>query len=466
MAPCVLHGDCAHDGAMRLGLITLVAAGCSFHASYDGTHYQCGTDGTCPSGQTCVAGECVIGAPDVDGPLGSADGPSDSAIDGGASVSPCGSLTALRDDFSTDRAGSYWSPWSSSATSAQVTGGRLVLHIGSNTTDQDAGYGSVFYYGFTDSEARVTVSQVADRDTILEVRDYTNQKLQLLVENGQLIAAEYNTPSSGQKASIAYDASSHKQWRLRDTAGTAYWEWSVDGITWNVLYSEPDPLQAQHVLLLLAADGNGTSEAHFDDLDVATPDPGLCGASSLTDDFVDANFDPPWDYWNDNHVTTSINSGAAVIASDGGVNGSNGAWGGFQSRHLLDLRGDSFYVDASTIPQETGFVTWMDADVPGNGNTYLEISVEGGSIYMYQTIANTDVTSKSFTYDSTADRYWRLRADGTTVYWDTSPDASTWSQRASATAALDPTAIQFVLGAGEYQSVSAATAKFGSINVP
>ncbi len=449
-------------GAMRLGLITLVAAGCSFHASYDGTHYQCGTGGTCPSGQTCVAGECVVGAPDVDGPTGAPD----SSIDGGASVSPCGSLTALRDDFSTDRAGTYWDTWSDGGPTAQVTNGRLAIHVPTNTSDQGAGYGSVFYYGFTDSEARITVSQVADVDTILEVRDYTNQKLQLLVESGQLVAAEYNTPSSGQKASIAYDPSSHKQWRLRDTAGTAYWEWSVDGITWNVLYSEPDPLLAQHVLLELSADGNGPSEAHFDDLNVATTDPGLCGASSLADDFNDPTFDPPWDYWNDTHVTTSVKNGTAVVATDGGVNGSNGAWGGFQSRHLLDLRGDGFYVDASTIPQEAGFVSWVDADVPGNGNTYLEFSVEGGSLYLYQTIANSDVTSKSFTYDSTADRYWRFRADSTMVYWDTSPDGATWTQRAAAAATLDPSALQFVLGAGEYQSVSAATTKYGSINLP
>ena len=462
MAPCVLHGACAHDETMRLGLITLVAAGCSFHASYDGTHYQCGTGGTCPSGETCVAGECVIGAPDVD----SSPGAPDAAIDGGASVSPCGSLTALRDDFSTDRAGTYWNSWSDGGPTARVTNGQLVIQIPSNTGDQGGGYGSVFYYGFTDSEARVTVSQVADMNTILEVRDYTNQKLQLLVAGGQLVAAEYNTPSPGQKMSIAYDPSSHKQWRLRDAAGTAYWEWSVDGITWNVLYSEPDPLLAQHVLLELAADGNGISEAHFDDLDVATVDPGLCGASSITDDFNDASFAPIWDYWNDTHATVGVANGAAVVSTDGGVNGSNGAWGGFQSRHLLDLRGDSFYVDARAIPQEVGYVSWVDADVPGNGNTYLEWSVEGGTLYLYQTIGNSDVTSKSFTYDSTAERYWRFRADSTTVYWDTSPDAATWTQRASASAALDPSAIQFVLGAGEYQSVSAATTKFGSINVP
>jgi hypothetical protein len=443
---------------MRLGLITLVAAGCSFHASYDGTHYQCGAGDSCPSGQTCVAGECVIGAPDVDGPLGAPD----SAIDGGASVSPCGSLTALRDDFSTDRVGTYWSRWSDGGPTAQVANGQLAIHIPTNTSDQGAGYGSWFYYGFTDSEARVTVSQIADHDTILEVRDYTNQKLQLLVQDGNLIAAEYNTASPGEKAQVPYDPSTHKRWRLRDTAGTAYWEWSVDGITWNVLYSEPDPLHAQHVLLELAADGNGTSEAHFDDLDVAAPDPGLCGASSLADDFVDATFGPSWDVWYDNHVTVGIVSGGAEITSDGTSN----VWGGFQSRHLLDLRGDSFYVDARGIPQEGGYVSWVDADVPGDGNTYLELSVDGGTLYMVQTIAGTDVNTKSIPYDSTAHRYWRFRADASMAYWDTSPDAATWTQRFAAPAALDPTAIQFVLGAGEYQAVTGATTRYGSINVP
>jgi hypothetical protein len=454
---------------MRLAPFLLsAAAACSFHASYDGTHYQCGAGDTCPSGQTCFMNVCIEAnnvGPDgglgIDAPPGTPDA-SSSTPDAAPAVSPCGALTALRDDFSTNRDGTYWNSWSDSATNATVTNGHLSLQISSNTGDQGAGYGSNYYYDFTNSEGRVTVTSVADVETILEVRDPNGAKLQMIDAKGQLTAREIGTASPGDRASVTYDPTVHKQWRLREAAGFTYWEWSTDGSSWTELWHEVDPIAPQHVLLLLAADGNGPSEARFDDLNVATVDPGLCGSSTVMDDFPGTAFDPQWDTWNDNHTTIAVTGGGAVITTDG----TSGVWAGFQTKHLLNLVGDSFYADASNVEQESGFVSWLDALVPGDGTTYLEFSVEANTLYLLQTINGTNVNQKTLTYDPVAHRYWRFRVDGTTAYWDTSPDGVTWTQRFMTTTQLDPSAVQMVFGGGEYQAVSAGTTRIGSVNVP
>jgi hypothetical protein len=450
---------------MRLALLILSASACSFHASYDGTHYQCGAGDTCPEGQSCFMGVCIASS-DMDAPPGGVDAPGADAPlstpDAASAVAPCGALTAMRDDFSTNRDGTYWSSWSQSATNATVTGGHLSLQIGANTGDQGAGYGSAYYYDFTNAEARVTVTAVADIETILEVRDPNGAKLQMIDVSGQLIAREIGTSTKGDHAMVTYDPSLHKQWRLREAAGTTYWEWSTDGSTWNELWHENDPIAPQYVLVLLAADGNGPSEARFDDLNTATVDPGLCASSTIMDDFPGTAFAPQWDWWNDNHTTVGVTGGGAVISTDG----TSGEWAGFQTKHLLNLVGDSFYADASNVEQEAGFVSWLDALVPGDGSTYLEFSVDGNTLYLLQSINGTNVNKKTLTYDPVAHKYWRFRVVGTMAYWDTSADAVTWSQQFSATTQLDPSSVQMVFGGGEYQTVGAGTTRIGSVNVP
>jgi hypothetical protein len=457
---------------MRLGLLVLFAAGCSFHASFDGTHYKCGAGDTCPSGQACVAGECVIassfdappGTPDT--PPGTPDGPV-STPDAPMAQARCGSLALLRDGFDSNSLGTTWNRWSDGGPTAQITSGHLSITIPSNGSDLGAGFESNYAYDFTGSEARATISKIADVDTILEVRDHRGAKLQMVVENGTLYAGVFgNVAMQGDRASVVYDPAVHKKWRLREASGVAYWEWSTDGLAWTELWHEADPLAPQHVIVELSADGNGPSEARFEELNVETPMPslGLCAASSITDDFPGTSFDPQWLAWADTGASSKVANGAAVIATDGAA----GEYAGFQSRHLLNLRGDTFYLDANAVAQVTNaYSAWAEMIVPGDGNTRLEIGVDGPSLNMYQRISGMGaVSSKSMTYDATAHRFWRFRADASNVYFDTSPDATTWTQRFQAGAQLDPSALQVVIGAGSYNATGAHEFHVGSVNLP
>jgi hypothetical protein len=58
-----------------------------------------------------------------------------------------------------------------------------------------------------------------------------------------------------------------------------------------------------------------------------------------------------------------------------------------------------------------------------------------------------------------------MRADATNIYMDTSPDGATWTNRATATAQIDPRAVMLVVGGGEYAATTGQTERIGGVNV-
>jgi hypothetical protein len=461
---------------MRLGLITLVAAGCSFHASYDGTHYQCGAGDTCPSGQSCVAGLCVESSGGPDAPFGTPDAPPgtpDASPDAAMAQANCSTLELLRDDFSADRYGTIWDQWSdnpSGGVLATVAGGQLVITIPSNGADQGAGYSSNFYYDLRGSQAAVTVNMVADTDTILEVRDTKNGKLQLVDEGGTLFAAAFNVPGAGDLASATYDPVAHKHWRIREDAGVVYWETSPNGSTWNELFHEADPLtRPDYVIVELSADGNGASVAMFDDLNtgLATTD-AFCAGSSLVDDFSSGIFNPVWSSWHDPSSTISETGGQAVAS----IPAQTDAYAGFDSKRLYDLRESAIYVDSKGTSSAANFTNFFQIVEPGDGSTMIEMARQAGSLicqfFVTGVNSGNPVATKTVAYDGTATRYWRVRLSGTTIHWETSPDASAWTEQFSASTTADRWhTVHVNLGAGYYGTAAAATtAAWSGIDTP
>lgn len=57
-----------------------------------------------------------------------------------------------------------------------------------------------------------------------------------------------------------------------------------------------------------------------------------------------------------------------------------------------------------------------------------------GNVSMVNRVGYTDGSATTFAYSSTTHRYWRLRASGGTIFWDTSTDGLTWTNRRSTTA--------------------------------
>jgi hypothetical protein len=416
------------------------------------------------------------GSPDA--PPGSPDAPPgtpDAAGTPDASMAQanCSALELLRDDFSTDHYGTIWDKWSDNAAGgvlATVAGGQLVITIPSNGADQGAGYSSNFYYDFRGSQAQVTVNMVADVDTILEVRDTKNGKLQLVDQSGQLFAAAFNVPGAGDLAHVTYDPVAHKHWRIREAGGVAYWETSPDGTTWNELFHENDPLtNPDYVIVEISADGNGTSVAMFDDLDTAVATTlDFCAASSLVDDFSGGSFPPVWSPWHDTNATISETGGQAVANIPAQTN----QYAGFDSKRLYDLRASAIYLDSKGTSNAANFTNFFQLVEPGNGSTMIEMARQASSIicdfYVTGMNGGSAVATKTVAYDGTATRYWRVRLSGTTIHWETSSDASTWNEQFSfATSADRWHTVHVNVGAGYFGTAGGATtAAWSGVDTP
>ena len=444
---------------VRVLVLTSLVAACSYNFSYNNTHYRCTTNADCPSGQSCVAGVCGGGASGDGGPTNDGNGTIDAPPDGSMMAGACGKLAMLHDDFTSVTP--FWIPWTDGGPSTVVTGGHLAVTIPSGSADLWAGYDSYFRYDMTETEMDVTVSQLGGVDTVVEIRDPTSARAQLTFEAGKLYAV---LPSGGgTKASAPYSSTNMRHLRFRETAGTLYWEYSPDGTTWTELYHQADPIQMDNVMAVLAAGGElaSASEAHFDEINTALPAMSACAATTLVDDFGGA-FAPHFFSWNDTGATASVSGGDAIVSTNGVTN----VWGGFQSAHAFNLVSSSVFYDMTRAPQASPFVTFAQVCVPQDSNTRFEMNVDGSTLEFVQRVASTNVNVQTLPYDPVQHRYWRFRVASNTVYYDTSPDASTWTNRESFPLMLDASQMQILGGAGEYGATSANNAHIGGINTP
>ncbi|HEX2190103.1 MAG TPA: hypothetical protein VHG51_14445, partial [Longimicrobiaceae bacterium] len=62
-----------------------------------------------------------------------------------------------------------------------------------------------------------------------------DERLGMETVNGQLFAVYWVAGAKHTAASVAYSASQHRWWRIRERAGRTYFETSPDGCDWNVL---------------------------------------------------------------------------------------------------------------------------------------------------------------------------------------------------------------------------------------
>jgi hypothetical protein len=433
---------------------TALVAGCSLNINFSDTHYRCGASGECPSGQQCVTGVCV--APGV------TDAPA--TTDAAGTSLRCGTLFSLHDTF--DAATPWWGAWTDGGPSAALQAGDLAITIPAGSADLWAGYSSNFMYDFTESAIEVEVKQVGGVDTDVELRGPNNEKVQVLAESGMLQALVLDTTTgAGTKAMIPYDATAQRWWRLRESAGTTYWEYSADGMAWTELWHQADPFPPDDVYAELAAGGEQTSgaqTARFGSVNLGEPVASACGADTLIDDFAGSAFPPKLFTWNDTGATVT-RSGGVVVA---GTNGTTNIYAGIESSHLYDLRDHAIYIDATTIPQVSTFMSFFQLLPPGGNQTAFEISVDGTTLNTLQRIAGTNTSYMGTTYNPAAHRYWRFRAASNVVYFEASADATTWTQLYSAPAQIDLSALIVIGGVGEYGTVTAHSATFGGINTP
>lgn len=164
--------------------------------------------------------------------------------------------------------------------------------------------------------------------------------------------------------------------------------------------------------------------------------------TTLVDNFNDNVIGPNW---GDSYGGATETGGRARVPLVAG------AYAGYQTGRAWTLAGASIYLKLATRPAAS-----TGTDVSAN---FLVTSATAGTSigFKYNAVTNKlrlqsnvdyyDAAAIELTYDAVNHLWLRLREDGTNVYWDTSPNGSTWTNRrtlatpAWVTAAVDQCAL-------------------------
>ncbi|MFN2496624.1 MAG: hypothetical protein ABR608_12065 [Pseudonocardiaceae bacterium] len=138
---------------------------------------------------------------------------------------------------------------------------------------------------------------------------------------------------------------------------------------------------------------------------------------------------------------------------------------------FYDLTGSYFLLEVVS-PQSAGTGTTVTYMICQN-STYTDKvgwEIGGSELRAQYKVANTN-TTVWFDGFALADHRWlRTREDSGTVYWDTSPDAVTWTNRATWAPTISIASLRVTLGSGYYGTesspASAVIDNFNLVPVP
>jgi hypothetical protein len=163
--------------------------------------------------------------------------------------------------------------------------------------------------------------------------------------------------------------------------------------------------------------------------------------STLQDNFNDNVIGPNWG--NSYGGVTEVGGRARVPCTTG--------FAGYQTAYSWTLAGASLFVKVTTVPT-AGVATECYCGLIVNSPTAgtrigFTINTVANLLRCKNDVGYFDAGVVEIAYNPTTMAFLRLREDGANVYWDTSPDGSTWTNRrtlatpAWITAAVDTCAL-------------------------
>lgn len=148
--------------------------------------------------------------------------------------------------------------------------------------------------------------------------------------------------------------------------------------------------------------------------------------STLSDNFNDGIIGPDWG-----------NSYGGVTESGGQAHVPCGTgYAGYQTAYSWTMAGATFFVAVTAVPAAStateayASVFVNHPDIATNGTRIgFVINTVTGQLRCKNDVGYYDAASVDITYNATTHKFLRVREDGTNVYWDTSPDGTTWTNR-------------------------------------
>lgn len=267
----------------------------------------------------------------------------------------------------------------------------------------------------TEAFAQLLVTSVtAGTDAMIEVNAATG----LL---GMAVRVGYFDPNL---VTITYDPDAHAWVRIRETAGTLYWETSYEGRIWTIRRTATSPSWVGDATLqvqLLSHRDSGTSDfAEFDNFNVDK-------TAVLTDNFNAGTVDTV--KWPGSFGTYTQTGGRAQVACDTGFSA-------YASGAVYTLEGS--YAGCQVFPPAAGGAAvdaWAQMVVTsstGGTDAVMEVNAVTGMLKMLVRVGYTDPSPVLLPYDPVLHAWLRIREEAGSLLWESSGDGVTWVQQRTA----------------------------------
>lgn len=176
--------------------------------------------------------------------------------------------------------------------------------------------------------------------------------------------------------------------------------------------------------------------------------------------------------WIDSSGTTRDTFSLTATPPSTGTGGTaTPGFSGYETPQIYSLLNRAVWVEMPTVPNTGGTGNETEAGLEFRVGNVAEIPDalrfiwRDGVLRMGQTVAGTE-TFGTLTYNATTHRWLRIRHSGTAVFWDTSPDGSTWTNRRTAPLLLTITSGAVRLYSGFSGTVAApGFAEFDNVNL-
>jgi len=417
-----------------LGICVVLAVG--------GCNAMFGVDGlTFDSGGTGATGGTSTGGGGTGGTGGTTSGSGGSGVGGGGggtgATGPCGTFALLADDFGDDVVGPDWEILTSGSSVSED--GQLVVQVGTGAGAQFGAIRSEYAYDLRDSAVYVTADQTMDTGkTYLSVSVFNEGTLALQRSGDQIVVVRDYTVV----AISTFDAGEHVMWRIREAEGTLYAETAGESMEFTEHYSmevssfvnEPGDLRFTRVTVG-GSEPETSDTARFDDFNGGSASGTYCKTGSLVSTF-DADLWPAWvQSTGEDECDVDVVSGELRLSFDEDPGPCN-----VKSTSRFDLAGSIF---GAQVRRDNGGQPGLRILAGDGSHAEIQITsqdvvarvVEGMSIDLIATEP----------YDPMTHRWLRMREQGGTLWFETSPDGGSWSTLGSTELFFPPSPVQLQL---------------------
>ena len=184
------------------------------------------------------------------------------------------------------------------------------------------------------------------------------------------------------------------------------------------------------------------------------------GASSFSDDFASGSFAPNWFPVDESCVHEA---GGELVAQPAPNTVDSYCFAWTTSSYRLASDSVAVKVPEVTTQATIGVQTFIYLET-ADGSQELVLLLEGGGFQLYGTGPTLVVTGG---YDPQEDLWWRLREAGGDLFFETSPDGTTFVLRGQWPDPIVLDDVRVGLGAGAWQALaSPGQARFDCYNLP